>query len=344
MEKDKPKKPLIMKQKVMKQVVIALIPLSLFSIYLFGWRSLSILIVVNIAGFLSEYIFAKIYKKQVSTAVFVTNFLFALSMPPAVPYWIAVVGIVFGVVFGKMVFGGFGRNVFNPALSGRAFVYISFGVPMTAGFVQPASGFPGGFTQWLAGADAVSRATPLFEFNSGGGVPLLNLITGMTAGSFGETCAILIIIGGVFLVVKKAANWRIIVSGLLGYLILQSAFYFGGIETAINPVYGLFSGSLLFGVFFMATDPISSSQTTDAGRWIFGAMIGVLISLIRVFAIWIEAVTFAILLANMFAPLLDHILKERKKKLKAKSTEGGSSATAGSSAARAADSAAGGTA
>ena len=255
MDKAKPKKSLVMKQKVMSQVVYALVPIAVFSVYLFGWRSLSLLVIVNIAGFLSEYIFAKIYKKQVSTAVFVTNFLFALSLPPAVPYWIAVVGIVFGVVFGKMVFGGFGRNVFNPAISGRAFVYISFGVPMTAGFVQPATGFPGGFTQWLAGADAVSRATPLFEFNSGGGVPLLNLVSGFTAGSLGETSAVLIIIGGIFLIAKKAANWRIILSGLLGYLVMQSALFFGGIEAAINPVSGLFCGSLLFGIVFYGYRP-----------------------------------------------------------------------------------------
>ena len=322
MEKAKPKKPLIMKQKVMNQVLYALIPIALFSVYLFGWRSLSILIVVNIAGFLSEYIFAKIYKKQVSSAVFVSNFLFALSLPPAIPYWIAVVGIVFGIVFGKMVFGGFGRNVFNPAISGRAFVYISFGAPMTAGFVQPAGGFPGGFTQWLAGADAVSRATPLLEFATGSGgplsgVPLLNLVTGLTAGSLGETSAILIIAGGIFLIAKKAANFRMIIGGLAGYLILQSALFFAGVEAAMNPLYGLFCGSLLYGLVFMATDPISSSQTTDGGRWVYGITIGALISLIRVFSIWIEAVTFAILLANMFAPLLDHILKEQKKKRKA---------------------------
>ncbi|MDC7226563.1 MAG: RnfABCDGE type electron transport complex subunit D [Spirochaetales bacterium] len=332
METDKPKKPLIQKQKVMNQVLYALIPIAVFSVYLFGWRSLSILIVVNIAGFLSEYIFARIYKKQVSTAVFVTNFLFALSLPPAIPYWIAVVGIVFGVVFGKMVFGGFGRNVFNPAISGRAFIYISFGGPLTAGFVQPAAaggGFPGGFAQWLAGADAVSRATPILELNSGGGIPLLNLITGLTAGSLGETCAILIIAGGIFLMIKKAANWRIVVSGILGFLVMQGALFFAGVEMAVNPVYGLFSGSLLYGIMFMATDPISSSQTTDGGRWIYGAVIGVLISLIRVFSIWVEGVTFAILLANMFAPLLDHMLKERKKRLKAKSAASGTAAAGG---------------
>ncbi len=322
MESIKPKKPLILKQKVMNQVLYALMPLAVFSIYLFGWRSLSILIVVNAAGFLSEYIFAKIYKKQVSTAVFVSNFLFALSLPPSVPYWIAVVGIVFGIVFGKMVFGGFGRNVFNPAISGRAFIYISFGGPLTAGFVQPAGGFPGGFAQWLAGADAISRATPILAFNSGGGVPILDLVTGLTAGSLGETSAVLIIIAAVFLIARKTVNWRIILSGLLGFMVMQSALFFAGVEAAVNPVFGLFSGSLLYGLVFMATDPISSSQSTDGGRWIYGLTIGILVSLIRVFAIWVEGVTFAILLANMFAPLLDHMLKERKKKLKAKAASG----------------------
>ena len=318
MDKAKPKKPLIMKQKVMFQVLYALIPVAVLSIYLFGWRALSLLVIVNITGFLSEYIFARIYKKQVSSAVFVTNFLFALSLPPAVPYWIAIVGIIFGVVFGKMVFGGFGRNVFNPAISGRAFIYISFGVPLTAGFVQPASGFPGGFTQWLVGADAVSRATPIADFASGFDVPLMDLITGNVSGSLGETSAILIAIAAVFLIVRKAANFRIIVAGLAGFLVMQSSLYFGGVEGALNPVYGLFCGSLMYGLVFMATDPISSSQTTNEGRWIYGLVIGILISLIRTFSIWIEAVTFAILLANMFAPLLDHMLKERRKKKKAR--------------------------
>jgi len=307
-----------MRQKIMYQVVYALVPLSVLSIYLFGWRSLSILAVVNVAGFLSEYVFARIYKKQVSSAVFVTNFLFALSLPPAVPYWIAVVGIIFGVVFGKMVFGGFGRNVFNPAISGRAFIYISFGVPLTAGFVQPASGFPGGFALWLNGADAVSRATPIADLASGADVPLFNLIAGNISGSLGETSAVLIAAAAVFLIVKKAANFRIIAAGLAGFLVMQSALFFGGIEGALNPVYGLFCGSLMYGLVFMATDPISSSQTTNEGRWIYGLTIGVLISLIRTFSIWIEAVTFAILLANMFAPLLDHMLKERRKRIKAR--------------------------
>jgi Na+-transporting NADH:ubiquinone oxidoreductase subunit B len=308
------KKPLIQRQKIMYQVVIALIPLVLMSLYLYGWRSLLILAVVNVAGFLSEYIFARIYKKQVTSAVFVTNFLFALSMPPAVPVWIAITGIVFGVVFGKMVFGGFGRNVFNPAISGRAFVYISFGVPLTAGFVQPATGFPGGFAQWLHGADAVSRATPRVALMAGEAFPLKDLFLGTTAGSLGETSAILIILACLFLIWKKAVNFRIVLAGLLGFLAMHSALYFGGIEGVVDPLTSMLTGSLLFGLAFMATDPISSSQSTDMGRWIYGLTIGILISLIRVFSIWIEGVTFAILIANMFAPLLDHYMKEAKKK------------------------------
>lgn len=309
------KKPLIQRQKVMFHVVYALIPLALFSIYLYGWRSLMILAVVNAAGFLSEYIFARIYAKQVSSAVFVTNFLFALSMPPAVPLWIAAVGVAFGVIFGKMVFGGFGRNVFNPAISGRAFVYISFGVPLTAGFVQPATGFPGGFAYWLHGVDAVSRATPRAALMSGEPFPLLNLFLGNTAGSLGETSALLILLGAVYLIWKKAANWRIMAAGLIGFLAMHSALYFGG-AAGVDPLTSLMTGSLLFGLVFMATDPVSSSQTTDGGRWIYGLTIGILISLIRVFSIWVEGVTFAILLANMFAPLLDHYMKEAKKKKK----------------------------
>ncbi|MDC7222317.1 MAG: RnfABCDGE type electron transport complex subunit D [Spirochaetales bacterium] len=312
------KKPLIQRQKVMYHVVYALIPLVLFSFYLYGWRSLVILAVVNAAGFLSEYIFARIYKKQVSSAVFVTNFLFALSLPPAVPIWIAVTGIVFGVIFGKMVFGGFGRNVFNPALSGRAFVYISFGVPLTAGFVPPAGGFPGGLSLWLHGVDTVSRATPRIALAAGESFPLSRLIFGTTAGSFGETSALLILLGAAYLIWKKAASWRIMAAVLIGFLAMHSALYFGGVEGVIHPLYSLFTGSLLFGLVFMATDPVSSSQSTDRGRWIYGLTIGILISLIRVFSIWIEGVTFAILLANMFAPLLDHYMKEAKKRKKLK--------------------------
>ena len=133
MNQEKKKKPLIKWQKPNVAVMYALIPAILGSIYFFGLRSLLVLSIVTIAGFLTEYIFLKAYYKEpVSSAVFVSCFLFTLSLPPTIPIWIAVVGIVFGILFGKMVFGGFGRNIFNPAITGRAFIYISFGAPMTA--------------------------------------------------------------------------------------------------------------------------------------------------------------------------------------------------------------------
>ena len=311
------KKPLIMKQKIMNRVVIALIPLALASVYFYGWKSLAVLAVVNGAGFLSEYIFARVYKTQVTMAVFVTNFLFALSLPPTIPLWIAVVGIVFGVVFGKMAFGGFGKNVFNPALSGRAFIYVSFGVHMTGtqAWVEPVAGAGGALGTWQA--DAVSAATPLTRLAHGESVPIGDLFLGNVAGSFGETSAILIILGAAYLIWTKTASWRVIVSVLVSYLGLQTIFWLAGVTQAYDPLRALLAGSLLYGAVFMATDPVSSSQTTEMGRVIYGVMIGILTVLIRTLSVWPEAITFSILLANMFAPLLNHVLRERIKKKKA---------------------------
>jgi Na+-transporting NADH:ubiquinone oxidoreductase subunit B len=310
------KKPLIMKQKIMTRVVISLVPLAVASVYFFGWKALAVLAIVNVAGFLSEYVFARVYKTQVSMAVFVTNFLFALSLPPTIPLWIPVVGIVFGIVFGKMAFGGFGRNVFNPALTGRAFIYVSFGAQMTASraWVLPASGGAGGLGVWQA--DAVSQATPLVRLAGGERVPFLDLFLGNIPGSFGETSALLIIIAAIYLIVTKTASWRIIVSVLGSYAAFQAILWGLGVEGAYDPASALLAGSLLYGAVFMATDPVSSSQTTETGRVIYGVLIGLLTVLIRTFSVWPEAITFSILLANMFAPLLNHLIREQQKKRK----------------------------
>jgi len=323
------RRPLVLKQKIMRQVVIALVPLCAAAVYFFGWRFVAVLAVMQAAGFLCEYLFARTWKQQVSEAVFVTNTLFALSLPPTIPLWIAVVGIAFGVVFGKMVFGGFGRYIFNPAISGRAFVYVSFGVPMTAKFTQPAAGFPGGLAAWLPNVDAVTKATPLVLLGRGEEVSPLSLLLGNTAGSFGETCAALILICGLVIVIQKAASWRIVLGGITSFLLFQLLFWLTGAAGAADPVRAILSGSALFAIMFLATDPVSSSQSTDAGRWIYGALIGALIPLIRTFSVWPEAVTFAILLANMFAPLLDYLLKEGKKKRAAKKGAAGSTAPQG---------------
>ncbi|MGM0431736.1 MAG: RnfABCDGE type electron transport complex subunit D [Spirochaetota bacterium] len=307
----------IQKQQMMRTVLKGLLPLGIAAIYFFGWRFLAVLAAVTAAGVIGEYLMARRYSFKVTESLFVSCFLFALSMPPSIPLWMAVVGILFGIVLGKMVFGGFGRNIFNPAISGRAFVYVSFGVPMTAEFISPAAStgglFPGGFGTWLTQADTVSSATPLVT----GDAELLQLFLGFVPGSFGETSALLVLLGGVYIIWKKAANWRLTVSSALTFVILYAVFWVAGIPGAHDPLYALLSGSFLLAAFFMITDPVSSSQSTNLGRWLYGGLFGVVTVLIRVFANWPEAVTFAILFANMFAPLIDHMVRQRNKKKKA---------------------------
>ena len=304
------KKPLIMWQPPMLKVLTALVPLMLASIYLFGWRSLLNLAVVNAIGFLCEFLFARAYKQQVTSAVFVTGCLFALSLPPTVPLWMAAVGIAFGVTFGKMVFGGFGRNIFNPALSARAFLYVTFVVPMSS-WVAPFSTFPAGFSRFAA--DAVSQATPLDALAAGEQLRWIDLFLGTSAGSYGETSALLVLIGGLYILLRKVASHRVVLAAVGGFLALQVVFWAAGVGSAVDPVSAVLSGSFLFGALFMATDPVSASQTTNGGRWIYGLLIGLLTVLIRTFSVWPEGVTFAILLANMFAPLLNRLMRSAKK-------------------------------
>ena len=304
----------------MKRVLYALVPAVVASVYFFGWRALVVLAAVNAAGFLTECIFTRYTKAEVTSAVFVTSFLFALSLPPGLPIWMAVVGVVFGVLFGKMVFGGFGRNVFNPALVGRVFIYVSFAVPMTSKWVQPLTsvvgplqlpGPWGGFTRWAA--DAVSGPTPLRLLRQGIAVDIRPLVWGNVAGSLGETSAVLIVLGGLYIVWKKAANWRILVSELACFVVLQAIFWLAGVRHAADPLTALLAGSTLLGMFFMATDPISASQT-QGGRWVYGALVGALTVLIRTFSIWPEGTMFAILLGNTFAPIVDHLVRQRAAK------------------------------
>jgi Na+-transporting NADH:ubiquinone oxidoreductase subunit B len=308
MEKENKKIPLIKWQLPNKRVLYALVPAVLASIYFFGWRSLLLLTVVCIIGFLTELVFVRAYYKEPATsAVFVTAFLFTLSLPPTIPFWIAVIGIIFGVAIGKMAFGGFGRNIFNPALTGRAFIYVSFGAYMTASWVEPFKSFPGGFLGFLS--DATTKATPL----SGGTASHLSLLFGNVAGSLGETSAVLLLLGGIYIMAKKAANYRIVLSGVIGMLVFQTVLWATGVRNALDPLTALTSGGFMLGILYMATDPVSAPSTNPA-RWIYGALIGVLTVLIRTFSIWKEGVMFAILLGNMFNPILDYYIKQRKAK------------------------------
>jgi RnfABCDGE-type electron transport complex D subunit len=300
--------PLVKWQLPMKRVLYALAPLVLASVYFFGWKSLIMLLAVNLAGFFAEYLFARYYKEPVSSSVFVTNTLFMLILPPTLPIWMGVVGIIFGVVFGKMVFGGFGKNVFNPALVGRAFIYINFGLQMTGRWSKPFSGFPGGFAAYAA--DATTGATPMKIMAEGGQIEWLKLLFGNTSGCFGETSAVLIVIGGLYLIWRKHASWKIVISCLLSFLALQALlFWGGGAEKILSPMQAMLSGGFMLGLLFMATDPITAPKR-DGAKYVYGILIGVLTVIIRTYSVWAEGMMFAILLANMFAPITDFAFNE----------------------------------
>ena len=335
-------KPLVAWQPPMRRVLYALVPLVAASVWFFGWRALVVVAVVNLAAFLTEFAFTRFTKAETTSAVFVTGTLLGLSLPPTIPIWIAVVGAVFGVFFGKMVFGGFGRNVFNPALVGRIFIYVSFAVPMNARWAEPITSstgslaFPwgvGGFARWAS--DALTGATPLRFLREGKPVDLLPLLWGNVAGSIGETSAVVILLGGLYIIWKKAANWRIVVSECAAFIVLQGIFWLADVRHATDPLTALLSGSVMLGMFFMATDPVSAAQT-QGGRWIYGALVGALTVLIRTFSIWPEGTMFAILLGNTFAPITDWLIRQRQQQRKAATAAGAAVAPGGSADAAAA--------
>ncbi len=306
------KKPVIAWLGPMKTVLYALVPASVASIYFFGWRALAMIAIVNIFGFLAEYVFARHYKEPVNSSVFVTNLLFALTLPPSLPLWMATVGIVFAVVFGKMVFGGFGKNIFNPALVGRAFIYVTFAGYMTGTWVEPSTSLLGGLLSWQP--DAVTSATVLTTGEVDSWF-YLKAFLGNIPGSLGETSALAVMAGGIYLYWKKIANRSIIHWTFISMVIFQAIFrYFD--FTKIDPLTSVLAGGFMLGLFFMATDPVSAPKKKEA-QIVYGIMIGTLTSLIRTFSVWPEGMMFAILLANMFAPVTDLAITNYQKKKKA---------------------------
>ncbi len=307
---------ILMKQNIMRRVLYSLIPIVLYSVYLFGLRVLVMMLVVTLCGVAAEYLIMRSIKGEkakISEAVFVSCMLFSLTMPPSAPFWIAGVGIVFGIVFAKGAFGGFGRNIFNPAIAARCFVYISFPAFMTVSWTEPFKGFPGGLIKYANTVDAATSSTPLIELGkSGEAGGLWKLASGSTAGSIGETAAILIVIAAVYLIVTKTASWKTMLSCLAGFLVLDSILYIAGIVPA-SPIYSVLAGGFLFGTVFMVTDPVTS-PSNDTARMIFGFSVGMITVVIRVFSLFTEGMMFAILVGNMFVPLLERSLKNISKK------------------------------
>ncbi len=296
-------------QKVMLRVCYALIPLVCISIYLFGLRSLALILVTAVFGIVTEALFTFRRDKPITSAVFVTCLIYSLSLPPTLPLWMAIIGIVVGVVMGKMVFGGFGQNVFNPAMVGRCFIYITFPIEMTNRWIEPFWGGVGGLSAWSAPVDAITRATPMMDLAAGLSVSLQKLFVGNVPGSLGETSAFLILLGGAYIIYKKAAPWRLATSCLLGGVILSSIFYGMGFSGMPSPISTLLSGSFLFGAAFVATEPISGAKT-KSGQWIYGFMIGALTVTLRGFSNFSEGIMFSVLLMNSFVPILDRTVRQ----------------------------------
>lgn len=294
------------KQVMMRKVLYSLIPIYIFAFYMYGVRLLFLSIFVYGFGILTEYIMEKSKKRKVSEAVLVTCTLFVLSLPPATPWWIASIGIIFGVLFAKEVYGGFGRNIFNPAISGRLFIYITFPNIMTQAWRQP-----GNFGRMMS--DTMTSATPLQTLANGESIGLFNAFFGLHPGSMGEGPVFLIIIAAIFLIFTKTASWKIMLSTFLSAGILTGFFSIIGIQQTLHPLEFLMSGSLIFVTVFMATDPVTAPKN-ETSKWFYGIIIGVTAILVRSFSLFPEGTSFGVLMGNTFAALLDTAFAKKKVK------------------------------
>ena len=293
-----------LKQPMMRRVLYALVPIYLYSIWMYGYRTLLSALVVFLLGIGTEWVFERKKSGKVSEAVLVTCSLYALAFPPKTPLWILGVGIVFAVAMGKSVYGGFGRNIFNPAITGRTFVYISFAVVLSASYTS--------FGNFGVGAvDALASATPLGAMRAGQKVSILDLLMGQRTGALGEGMVLLVGAAAVYLIATKTASWRIIVSSIVAAAALNAALFFGGVAQAL-PMESLLAGSFLFVTVFMATDPVSAPKR-PASHYIYGAVIGLTVVVIRSFSAFSEGTSFAILFGNTFATLIDMGIDGMKK-------------------------------
>lgn len=286
--------------KVMRHVIYALMPAVAAALYFFCWPAFFVILNCVVTSVVTEVIILRIRKKPSGIkdgSAILTGLLLALVLPPATSWYAATLGSIFAILIGKHLFGGLGNNIFNPALSGRAFLMAAYPKMMTT-WSEP-------FT-----LSAVTTATPLALRKFGHTLtPISNLFLGNTAGCIGETSAVLLILGGVYILARKIADWRIPLSIIVTVSLISFVFYL------INPLNGsvlfhLFSGGLMLGAFFMATDPVTT-PVTKSGRIIFGAGCGTMIMILRYFSGLPEGVMYSILFMNAFTPLINRISRPK---------------------------------
>lgn len=305
-------------QKIMRDVLIALTPSLLVSIYYFGWNAIELVLTGAVTCVGVEFLIQKFLLKTKVTvndlSAAVTGVLLALNLPPSAPWWVMLIGSIVAIGIAKMTFGGLGHNIFNPALVGRVFLLISFPVIMTD-WTVPASWF-------RTGMDAVSGATPLALIKEG-------LAQGMTVneifaanpnlsygqmlftkigGSVGEVSAIALLLGFVYLLIRKVIKPHITLSIWITIFVMTGIFWLINPEQYTDPIFNLLSGGVLLGSIFMATDYVTSPMTTK-GMIIYGVGIGVITVLIRYFGSYPEGISFAILIMNSTVPLINKYIK-----------------------------------
>ena len=285
---------------IMIDVIIALLPATLMGIYYFGINALCVILTSVLSCVLFEYIYQKIMKKSVSIddcSAIVTGLLLGLNLPPAIPLWMVVVGSAFAIIIVKQLYGGIGKNFLNPALAARCFMIAAWAGEMTT------------FSEPLLGADAISQATPLaiLKGTTTGELPsIISAFWGNIPGSIGETSAVMLILGGLYLLFRKVINWKIPVFYLGTFAVLTALFgnNVSGISLLSYTALELCCGGIMLGAIFMATD-YTTTPTTKIGQIIFGIGCGFLTFVIRTFGGYPEGTSFAILLMNLLTPLID---------------------------------------
>lgn len=301
---------------IMWQVNLALVPVVAASVYFFGIGALLITTAATAGAVLPEWLANRERKSIRDGSAVITGVLLAMTLPPEVPLWMAFVGGAVAILLGKLVFGGIGYSILNPALVGRAFLQAAFPETMTGWSAQvtqrldlPSSLFAVPFLR--AEFDAISAATPLASMKfDGESTPFEELLFGTTAGSLGETSALVILVCGLYLVFRRIMNWRIPVSIFVSVAALSVLLNLALPGETAGPLFHLTSGGLMLGAVFMATDPVTS-PITQKGCWVFGAGIGILVVIIREFGGLPEGVMYAILLMNAVTPLINRVTQAR---------------------------------
>lgn len=277
----------------MRNVAIALLPAAVFGVFNFGFHALLLIAVTAASTVLSEYIFGRCMKKNITVADYsavVTGLLLALNLPPEAPLWLGIIGGAFAIIVVKMLFGGLGQNFMNPALGARCFLLISFTSIMTS-----------------FDCDAYTGATPLAAIRAGESVDVLKMLIGRTSGTIGETSVIAILLGAAFLIAVRVIDLRVPLSYIISFAAFIVLFSGRGLD-AEYIVSQLAGGGLMLGAFFMATDYVTR-PITEKGQYIYGIFLGVMTGIFRLFGPSAEGVSYSIILGNLLVPLIENISK-----------------------------------